>query len=501
MVVASPFQNNTEEVKILDLHNLTLHEIRDMIRSGEVSAKDVLQSVYGRIDAVDDKVDAYIALTRDKAYEAAEAIDKRLAGGEALGDVAGIPMALKDNISTNGIKTTCASKMLENYTPAFDAHVYEKLKEAGAILIGKTNLDEFAMGSSTENSAFKTTKNPWNLDRVSGGSSGGSAAAVAAGEAFFALGSDTGGSIRQPASLCGIVGFKPTYGAVSRYGLVAFGSSFDQIGPFTKDVEDCAIVLNHLYGYDKNDSTSLAVEHGDFKEALNKEIKGMKIGLPKEYFGEGIAPEVKKLVMDGVKVMESLGAHVEETSLPYSEYALPVYYIASSAEASSNLARFDGVRYGYRAKDYEDLNDLYIKSRSEAFGDEVKLRIMLGTYTLSSGYYDAYYNKALKARRLIKQDFEKAFEKYDILISPTSPTTAFKIGERSDDQLAMYMSDICTVPVNIAGIPAISIPCGFSGGLPVGMQIMGKALGEASIIKAAHAFQRNTDFLGKRPTL
>ncbi len=485
----------------MDLYNLTLHEVRDKIRAREISAKEVLDSVYSRIDAVEQRIDAYISLTRDKAYEAAQDVDKRLAQGEKLGDLAGIPMALKDNISTCGIKTTCASKMLENYIPPYDAQVYKKLKEAGAILIGKTNLDEFAMGSSTENSAFKTTRNPWNIERVAGGSSGGSAAAVAAGEAFFALGSDTGGSIRQPAALCGLVGFKPTYGAVSRYGVVAYGSSFDQIGPFTKDVEDCAIVLNHLCGHDEKDSTSLAIEHGDFKEALNKDIKGMKIGLPKEYFGEGIDPEIRKIVMEAVKKMEGLGACVEETSLPYSEYALPVYYIVASAEASSNLARFDGVRYGHRTSNYEDLNDIYVNSRSEGFGDEVKLRIMLGTYTLSSGYYDAYYNKALKVRRLIKQDFEKAFEKYDILISPTSPTTAFKIGERTDDQLAMYMSDICTVPVNIAGIPAISIPCGFSGGLPVGMQIMGKALGEASIIKAAHGFQKNTDFLGKRPTL
>lgn len=485
----------------MDLYNLTLHEVRDKIRAREISAKEVLDSVYSRIDAVEQRIDAYISLTRDKAYEAAQDVDKRLAQGEKLGDLAGIPMALKDNISTCGIKTTCASKMLENYISPYDAQVYKKLKEAGAILIGKTNLDEFAMGSSTENSAFKTTRNPWNIERVAGGSSGGSAAAVAAGEAFFALGSDTGGSIRQPAALCGLVGFKPTYGAVSRYGVVAYGSSFDQIGPFTKDVEDCAIVLNHLCGHDEKDSTSLAIEHGDFKEALNKDIKGMKIGLPKEYFGEGIDPEIRKIVMEAVKKMEGLGACVEETSLPYSEYALPVYYIVASAEASSNLARFDGVRYGHRTSNYEDLNDIYVNSRSEGFGDEVKLRIMLGTYTLSSGYYDAYYNKALKVRRLIKQDFEKAFEKYDILISPTSPTTAFKIGERTDDQLAMYMSDICTVPVNIAGIPAISIPCGFSGGLPVGMQIMGKALGEASIIKAAHGFQKNTDFLGKRPTL
>lgn len=486
---------------MLELHSLTIHEIRDMMRTGQISSKDVLDSVYSRIEALDDKIGAYLTLTKDNAYEAAAIIDKKIAEGENLGDLAGIPMAIKDNISTKGIKTTCASKILENYVPPFDAHAYEKLKEAGAVLIGKTNLDEFAMGSSTENSAFQITRNPWDLERVPGGSSGGSAAAVAADEAYFALGSDTGGSIRQPASLCGVVGFKPTYGAVSRYGLVAFGSSFDQIGPFTKDVEDCAILLNYLYGHDEKDSTSLPLEFGDFKEALNKDIKGMRIGLPKEYFEEGIDPEVKKLVLDGVKVLEGLGAHVDEMSLPYSKYALPVYYIAASAEASSNLARFDGVRYGYRAKDYSNLEELYINSRSEGFGEEVKLRIMLGTYTLSSGYYDAYYNKALKVRRLIKQEFEEAFEKYDVLISPTSPTIAFKIGERTDDQLAMYMSDICTVPINIAGIPAISVPCGLSKGLPVGMQIMSKALGEASIIKAAHAFEQNTNFTKNKPTL
>ncbi|WP_073024026.1 Asp-tRNA(Asn)/Glu-tRNA(Gln) amidotransferase subunit GatA [Lutispora thermophila] len=485
----------------MELHSLTIHEIRDMLRAGQICSKDILDSVYSRIEALDDKIGAYLTLTKEEAYEAAAIIDKKIAEGEKLGDLAGIPMAIKDNISTKGVKTTCASKMLENYVPPFDAHAYEKLKEAGAILIGKTNLDEFAMGSSTENSAFKITRNPWDLERVPGGSSGGSAAAVASDEAYFALGSDTGGSIRQPASLCGVVGFKPTYGAVSRYGLVAFGSSFDQIGPFTKDVEDCAILLNHLYGHDKKDSTSLNVEFGDFTEALNKDIKGMRIGLPEEYFGEGIDPEVKKLVLDGVKVLEGLGAHVEEISLPYSKYALPVYYIAASAEASSNLARYDGVRYGYRAKDYSSLEELYVNSRSEGFGEEVKLRIMLGTYTLSSGYYDAYYNKALKVRRLIKQEFEEAFEKYDVLISPTSPTTAFKIGERTDDQLAMYMSDICTVPINIAGIPAISVPCGLSKGLPVGMQIMSKSLGEASIIKVAHAFEQNTNFTKKKPTL
>lgn len=485
----------------LDLFSLTLHEIRDMMRNGEISSKEVLDSVYGRIEAVEDKIEAYLTLTKDYAYEAAESIDKRRLKGEKLGDLAGIPMAVKDNISTKGIKTTCASKMLENYIPPFDAHVFEKLKEAGAILVGKTNLDEFAMGCSTETSAFKITKNPWDLERVPGGSSGGSAAAVAADEAYFAIGSDTGGSMRQPASLCGVIGFKPTYGAISRYGLVAFASSFDQIGTFAKDVEDCAIILNYLYGYDEKDTTSLPIEFGDFKEALNKDIKGMKIGLPKEYYDKGIDGEVKEMILDGVKVLERLGAHVEEISLPYAKYAVPVYYIISSSEASSNLARFDGVRYGYRAKEYKDLEELYVNSRSQGFGSEVKFRIMLGTYSLSSKCYDTHYNRALKVRRLIKQELEEAFVKYDILITPTYPTIASKIGEKSEDLVAMYMSDICTVTANIAGIPAMSIPCGFSKGLPVGMQIMSKAMGEADIIKAAHAFEKNTNYYKNKPTL
>lgn len=486
----------------MNLYELTLHEVRDGLRKRDISAKDLIDNIYDRIDAVEDKVEAYITLSKEKAYEEAEKIDKRIAEGETVGDLAGIPMALKDNICTEGIKTTCASKMLHNFVPPYDSSAYRRLKAAGAILVGKANMDEFSMGSSTENSYYKITKNPWNLKRVPGGSSGGSAAAVAAGEALFALGSDTGGSVRQPSALCGVVGLKPTYGAVSRFGVVAFGPSFEQLGPIAKDVEDCAIIMNHLYGHDDRDSTSLNIKYEDFTKALINNVKGMKIGLPKEYYGRGVDPEVNSIVLKAVKVLEDLGAHVEEVSLPYSQYALPVYYIIASAEASSNLARFDGVRYGYRAEDYEDLEDMYTKSRSLGFGDEVKWRIMLGACVLSAGFYDAYYDKALRARTLIKQDFDKAFEKYDILISPTSPTTAFKIGEKQQDPLTMYMSDICTVPISLAGIPAISIPGGFSKeGLPIGIQIMGKALSEASILRAAYSFEKNTEFAGMKPAL
>lgn len=489
-------------MRILKLYELTLHEIRDKIRQKEISAKDLLDSVFGRIDTAEDSISAYISLSKDEAYKKAKEIDAKIAAGEEPGDLAGIPMALKDNICSEGIKTTCASKMLDNFVPPYDAEVYRRLRAAGAVLVGKANMDEFAMGSSTEKSYYKITKNPWNLGRVPGGSSGGSAASVAAGEAFFSLGTDTGGSIRQPAAFCGLVGLKPTYGAVSRYGVVSFGSSLEQAGPITKDVEDCAIVLNHLYGHDDKDSTSLDIKYPDFTKGIDTDVKGMKIGLPKEYYGKGIDPEVKSIVSEAVKIFEKLGAHVEEVSLPYSEYAVPVYYIVASAEASSNLARFDGVRYGHRAKDYTDLEDMYVKSRSQGFGEEVKLRVMLGTYVLGEGFYDAYYDKALKVRALIKQDFDRVFEKYDILISPTTPTTAFRLGEKQHAPLSMHVSDICTVPASIAGIPAMSIPCGFSKeGLPIGMQIMGKRLGETEILRAAYNFEKNTNFAGMRPVL
>lgn len=485
----------------MKLYELTAHEIRDMLRKKEIKASEVLDDTYKRIDSVELKVNSYITLTREKAYKAAEKIEKAINEGLSLPDLAGIPMAIKDNICTEDVETTCASKMLKGFMPPYSAEVYERLVNEGCILVGKSNMDEFAMGSSTENSSLKVTRNPWDTERVPGGSSGGSAAAVASGEACFALGSDTGGSIRQPAALCGAVGLKPTYGLVSRYGLVAFASSFDQIGPITRDVYDCALVMNCIAGHDPKDSTTVVMQEQDYTSALRDDVKGLRIGIPEEYFGEGIDSDIKKLVLEQVKVLQELGAHVEEMSLPYSRYALPAYYIAASAEASSNLARYDGVRYGFRGTGYEDLAGLYVKTRSEGFGPEVKRRIMLGTYALSSGYYDAYYSKALKVRTLIKQDFERAFEKYDVLISPTAAGTAFKVGEKADSPLSMYMSDICTVPVNIAGNTAISVPCGMVSGLPVGMQIMGKPFDEKKILQAAYNYEKNTRFRDNKPML
>ena len=487
-------------VSLLKLYELTAHEIRDMLRKKEISAIEVLDDTYSRIDGVECKINSYITLTREKAYKDARKVDKAIKEGVRLPDLAGIPMAIKDNICTEGVETTCASKMLKGFKPPYNAEVYERLANDGCIMVGKTNLDEFAMGSSTENSSVKVTRNPWNTERVPGGSSGGSAAAVAAGEAFFSLGSDTGGSIRQPAALCGVVGMKPTYGLVSRCGLVAFASSFDQIGPITRDVYDCALVMNSIAGHDSKDSTSVNVSKQDYKSALVNDVKGFLIGIPKEYFGEGIDSEIKRIVLEKVKQLEGLGAHVEEISLPYSRYAMPAYYIAASAEASSNLSRYDGVRYGFRAEEYDNLADLYVKTRSEGFGAEAKRRIMLGTYALSSGYYDAYYMKALKVRTLIKQDFDNAFDKYDVIISPTVPDSAFKIGEKANDPLSMYMSDICTVPVNIAGNTAISIPCGIKDGLPVGMQIIGKPLDEKTVLQVAYTCEKNSRFNG-RPAL
>lgn len=485
----------------MKLYELTAHEIRDMLRKKEISAVEILEAVYDRIDSVEVKVDSYITLTREKAFKDAQKIDKAIKEGEELPDLAGIPMAIKDNICTEGVETTCASRILKGFNPPYSAEVYERLANNGAIMVGKTNMDEFAMGSSTENSSVKTTKNPWDTERVPGGSSGGSAAAVASGEACFSLGSDTGGSVRQPAALCGVVGMKPTYGLVSRYGLVAFASSLDQIGPITRDVYDCALVMNCISGYDSKDSTSVKIPKQDYRNALVSDVKGLRIGIPKEYFEKGIDSRVKKIVLEQVKVLEELGAYAEEMSLPYSRYALPVYYIAASAEASSNLARYDGVRYGFRAEGYDDLAGLYVKTRSQGFGPEAKRRIMLGTYVLSSGYYDAYYKKALRVRTLIKQDFDKAFEKYDVLITPTAPAPAFKIKEKTMDPLSMYMSDICTVPVNITGNTAISIPCGMRDGLPVGMQIIGKPFDEKSILRAAYTYEKNSHFKENKPQL
>ncbi|ADQ07637.1 glutamyl-tRNA(Gln) amidotransferase, A subunit [Caldicellulosiruptor hydrothermalis 108] len=482
------------------LYKLTAHEAIDLIKKKEVKCQEVVQSVLDRIEQVEDKVKAYITITKEEALEDAKKIDEKIAKGEDVGVLYGLPIALKDNLCTNGIKTTCASKILYNFVPPYDATVVKKLKENDMTLLGKLNMDEFAMGSSTENSAFHTTKNPWDLERVPGGSSGGSAAAVAADEAFFTLGSDTGGSIRQPASLCGVVGMKPTYGRVSRFGLVAFASSLDQIGPLTKDVEDCALAMNIICGHDPYDATSAPVDVPDFTKALVNDVKGLKIGVPREYMEKGINDEVKKAVEKALELLKSLGADYEEFSIPIVEYALPTYYIIASSEASSNLARYDGIKYGYRTQNYDDLIDLYKKTRSEGFGPEVKRRIMLGTYALSAGYYDAYYKKGLQVRTLIKRAFDEAFQKYDVIITPTSPTTAFKIGERVSNPLEMYMSDICTVPVNIAGLPAISIPCGFdSNGLPIGLQIIGKAFDEQTILRVAYTYEQNSGYRNLKP--
>lgn len=484
----------------MELHRLTAHEAYDMLVKREISVYELTQSVINRIEQVEGDVQSYIYLALDSALKQAQELDKRISEGYELPPLGGIPMGIKDNMCTKDIPTTCASKMLANFIPPYDATVVKRLKDRQAIMLGKLNMDEFAMGSSTETSAFKKTRNPWDIERVPGGSSGGSAAAVAADEAFFALGSDTGGSIRQPASLCGVVGMKPTYGAVSRYGLVAFASSLDQIGPITKDVTDCALVLNAIVGHDPNDSTSADMEYPDYTAALTGDIAGIRVGVPKEFFGEGINSEVKEAVYNAIELLKKLGADYEETSLPYTDYALSAYYLIASAEASSNLGRYDGVKYGYRAAQYDDMIDMYKKTRSEGFGSEVKRRIMLGTYALSSGYYDAYYLKALKVRTLITQDFQKAFAKYDVLVAPTSPTTAFKIGERIDSPMEMYLSDVCTVPVNIAGLPAISIPCGFdSQGLPIGLQIIGKAFDESTILRVAYAFEQNTAYHSKKP--
>jgi len=479
----------------MELYELTAHELHEKLTAGEVSAEEVINSIYQRIEETEEDVKAYVTLTKEEALNKAKKVDERLADGEDINPLTGIPIAIKDNMCTEGIKTTCSSKILHNFKPPYNATVVQKLNDEDAVMIGKTNLDEFAMGSSTENSGFFTTKNPWDLERVPGGSSGGSAAAVAANEAIISLGSDTGGSIRQPAALCGVVGMKPTYGFVSRYGLVAFASSLDQIGPFSKDVEDCALALNYICGHDPHDSTSVEREVPDFTESLVDDVSEMKVGIPKEYFGEGIDAEVKEAVEAAIAKLEELGATCEEVSLPHTEYALPTYYLIAPAEASSNLARYDGVRYGYRAEGANSLIDMFKKTRSEGFGDEVKRRIMLGTYALSSGYYDAYYLKAQKVRTLIKDDFEKVFEEYDVLISPTSPTTAFKIGEKSDDPLQMYMSDLCTIPANLAGIPGISIPCGFDNdGLPIGLQLLGNHFDEEKLIQVAYTFEQNTDF-------
>lgn len=477
----------------MSLYTFTIHELHEKLSRKEVSAAEIAKSVCERIEKVEGKVNAFLTITQDAAMAQAKLTDEKIARGETFSPLSGIPGALKDNICTLGVKTTCGSKILEKFVPPYNATVVNKLSEQGAVIVGKANMDEFAMGSSTENSAYQKTRNPWNTDTVPGGSSGGSAAAVAAGEVIWALGSDTGGSIRQPAAYCGVVGLKPTYGRVSRYGLVAYASSLDQIGPITRDVTDSALVMNAIAGYDKFDSTSIQTDIPDFTRALTQDIKGLRIGIPKEYFGAGLNGEVRKAVEAAVAQLTALGAQVVEVSMPNTEYALSAYYLIATAEASSNLARYDGVGYGHRGEG-NDIVSMYKRTRTEGFGEEVRRRIMLGTYALSSGYYDAYYLKALKVRTLVKQDFDHAFEKVDVLVTPTAPTQAFKVGEKVNDPLAMYLEDVCTVPINLAGVPAISLPCGFAGGLPVGVQIIGKPLDEVTVLRAAYALEQSGDW-------
>lgn len=474
----------------MELYQYTAAELSKMLRNKKCSAAEITSSVFSRIGEVEDKVAAYITLTKESALTQAGLVDGRIAAGEDLPALAGIPVGIKDNIVTKGVKTTCASKILSNFVPPFSAAVINKLKDNDVVFTGKMNMDEFAMGSSCETSYAKKTHNPRDLERVPGGSSGGSAAAVAAGECVAALGSDTGGSIRQPSSLCGVVGLKPTYGSVSRYGLVAFASSLDQIGPLGRCVEDAALLYDAIKGHDPHDATSCDKKLDTVADKLADGVKGKKIGIPDEYFGKGVQPDVAKIVMDAARELEKQGARLEKISLPSTDYALPAYYIIACAEASSNLARFDGVKYGYRAGKFENLIDMYERSRSEGFGREVKRRIMLGTFVLSSGYYDAYYKRAKLTQNRISGEFEQAFEKCDFLLTPTSPVTAFKIGDRTSDPLKMYAADICTVPVNIAGLPAVSLPCGKDEqGLPVGCQIIGKKFDERTILSAAYSLE------------
>lgn len=473
-----------------NIYNLTAFEIREMVVSGKITAEEVVNSIFDRIESTDVKIGSFVSLRREKALEEAREIDRKVKNGEKLGALAGVPVSVKDNMVSYGDLTTSASKILNNYVGIYDATVVTKLKEADAIIIGKTNMDEFAMGSTTKTSNYeRATKNPWDLDRVPGGSSGGAATSIAAQQCFISLGSDTGGSIRQPASFCGVVGLKPTYGRVSRYGLMAFASSLDQIGPLTKTVKDAALAMNVIAGADEYDATVENVEVPNYLEALTGDIKGMKIGVPKEYFIEGIRPEVRDVVEKALETFRMLGAEIVEISLPYTKYAVPTYYVIAPAEASSNLARFDGVRYGYRAEDIKDINDLYIKSRSEGFGDEVKRRIMIGTYVLSAGFFDAYFKKAQKVRRLIKNDFDSAFKNVDIIFTPVSPSTAFRLDEKKTP-VELYLEDIFTISANLAGIPGISIPAGFAEGLPVGIQLLGKPFKEEEILRAGDAFEK-----------
>ena len=483
----------------MTLFERSAKELQESLHNGELTIADLTKEAFARIEKLDGDVQAFLALNTEQALAQAEEMDQ--VPFEERGPLFGLPIGVKDNIVTEGLETTCASKILEGFMPIYDATVVKKLREAGMVTVGKLNMDEFAMGSSNENSAFKTTKNPWNLANVPGGSSGASAAAVAAGEVPFSLGSDTGGSIRQPAAYCGVVGMKPTYGRVSRFGLVAFASSLDQIGPITRNVRDNALLLEAIAGVDEKDSTSADVPVPNYVSKLDGDIKGLKIAVPKEFLGEGVQDAARESVLAALEVLKGLGATVEEVSLPHSKYALAAYYILSSSEASSNLSRFDGIRYGFRAEGVKNLMELYKETRAQGFGDEVKRRIMLGTYSLSAGTYDAYYKKAQQARTLIKNDYDKIFEQYDVIVGPTAPTAAFKIGENVDDPMTMYANDILTIPINLAGVPAISIPCGFDGDLPLGLQIIGKHFDEETIYRTAYAYEQATDFHKKTPQL
>ncbi len=487
---------------MVNYNALTCHKLKEMIDRQEVSSEEVINSVFDRIDKVESKIHAYISLFRDSALKEARVIDDRIKNGENVGRLSGIPVAVKDVMCTKGKLTTCGSRILKNYIPPFDATVVERIKKEGAIIIGKTNMDEFAMGSSTENSSFGYSRNPWALDHVTGGSSGGSAAALAADETILALGSDTGGSIRCPASFCSVVGLKPTYGLVSRYGLIAYANSLEQIGPLTKDVTDCALLLSIINGNDRCDSTSVPFQNRDYMNALVDDVRDFTLGVPREFFGEGTEETVEKCVWDAVHKFEDLGANYSEISMPHIVYSIPTYYLVAMSEASSNLARFDGVRYGFRAeKNNADWNVVFGITREKGFGSEVKRRIILGTFALSAGYYDKYYLKALKIRTLIKDDFEKALAKHSALITPTMPTPPFKIGEKIEDPLSMYMSDIDTVPINLAGVPSISIPCGFVNNLPVGVQIIGRLFDEETVLRIAYTYEQNSSLQRKKPNL
>lgn len=475
----------------MEIQKLTAVSLGKKIKEKEISVREALDAVFAQIDQTEDRYHAYVTLDKEDAYKQADAVQEKIDKGELTGALAGVPVAIKDNMCTKGLLTTCSSKILENYIPTYTASAVQNLTDAGCVIIGKTNMDEFAMGSTTETSYYGVTRNPHNPDHVPGGSSGGSAAAVALNECFFALGSDTGGSIRQPSAFCGITGMKPTYGTVSRYGLIAYGSSLDQIGPMTKNVTDCAAVLETIASYDKKDSTSMKREEYDFTSALVRDVKGLRIGLPKDYFGDGLDSEVKAAIFKAAETFKRMGAIVEEFDLGLVQYAIPAYYIIASAEASSNLERFDGVKYGYRTKEYGDLHSMYKKTRSEGFGSEVKRRIMLGSFVLSSGYYDAYYLKALKTKALIKQEFDKAFEKYDIILAPAAPTTAPLLGSSLQDPIKMYLSDIYTISANLAGIPGLSIPCGKDKmGLPIGMQLLGGCFQEKTLLRAGFAYEQ-----------